>query len=167
MVVVRFRTRSRQVPTLPPQLRPSTVMPKPQLGPSRLSQILKKLKANPKPVLTPSLKSLKLTYAVRNEHFGARCVCNDLTTSSPRTYSDVLRGALVENDRHFVRDDLPRIQYANPTIAIEVNRVPKAKEDTWQSSLLMEFGKLFLVSLSSDAERASRRRVEEDLYNGR
>jgi len=152
MVVVRFnakfRVRSRGAstlfPVLPPQLRPSTVMPKPPLGPSRLSQILKKLKANPKPVLTPSLKSLKLTYAIRNEHFGARCVRhfpNDLITSSPHTYSDVLRGALVENNRHFVKDELPRIQFANPKIEIEVNRVPKAKEDTWQSSLSMEFGK--------------------------
>ena len=104
---------------------------------------LKKLKANPKPVLTPSLESLKLTYAVRNEHFGVRCVRHfpdDLITSGPHTYSNVLCGALVKNDSHLVRDDLPRIQYANPTIAIEVNRIPKAKEDTRQSSSLMEFG---------------------------
>lgn len=153
MVVVRFSAfgvRSRQVstlfPVLPVQLRPSTVMPKPPLGPSRLSQILKKLKANPKPVLTPSLKSLKLTYAIRNEHFGARCVRHfpeNLITSSLRSYSGILRGGSVGNDRHFVKDELPRIQYANPTIAIEVNRIPKAKEDTWQSSLSMEFGEFF------------------------
>ena len=39
-----------------------------------------------------------------------------------------------------MKDELPRIQYVNPTIAIEVKRFPKAEEDTWQSSLLMEFG---------------------------
>jgi len=68
-------------PILPPNSDRSTVMPKPPLGPSRLSQILQKLKADPKPVLTPSLRSLKLTYAPRNNHFGARCVRRYPTTS--------------------------------------------------------------------------------------
>jgi len=105
---------------LPPQLRPSTMTPKPPLGPSRLSHVFKKLKADPRPVLIPSLKSLKLTYAVRNDHFGARCVC-----------TLVCMRVLTRHAR--------MIQYANPTIAIEVSRIPKAKEDTWRSSLLMEF----------------------------
>ncbi|KAF9649969.1 hypothetical protein BDM02DRAFT_3165853 [Thelephora ganbajun] len=87
-------------------------MQKPPPGPSRLSQIFKKLNADPKPILTPSLRSLKLTYAARNDHFGAR---------------------------HFVKEELPRIQYINPTIGIEVSKIPKAEADTWQSSLLMEF----------------------------
>ena len=122
------RGQSPIVSVLPPQLRPSTVMPKPPLGPSRLSHILKKLKTDPRPVLTPSLKSLKLAYAVWNDHFGARCV------------------------RHFV-EELPRIRYANPTIAIEVSRIPKAIEDTWQSSLLMEFGESLAPPLHRPALR--------------
>ena len=94
MVVVyfnAFRVRSRSSSS---QLRVSTAMPKPPIGPSRLSQILKSLKAEPRPVLTPSLKSLKLTYAVRNDHFGARCVPslpNDPVTSTPYAHSDVVR----------------------------------------------------------------------------
>ncbi|KAF9779838.1 hypothetical protein BJ322DRAFT_1012710 [Thelephora terrestris] len=87
-------------------------MPKPAIGPSRLSQILQKLQSDPKPVLRSSLKKLKLTYAVRNDHFGAR---------------------------HFVKEELPRIRYVNPTIAIEVDKFPKTEADTWQSSLVMEF----------------------------
>jgi len=143
-------------------------MPKPPLGPSRLSQILKKLKADPKPVLTPSLKSLKLTYAIRNEHFGARYV-RHFPNIAPNlhAYPNALRGVLVENNRHFVKDELPRIQYANPTIAIEVNRIPKAKEDTWQSSVSMEFGKFSSLLAAVGCSETSRRWVEENLYNGR
>ena len=40
-------------------------------GPSRLSLMLARLKAEPR-LLLPNLKSLKLTYAFRNDHFGAR-----------------------------------------------------------------------------------------------
>ena len=42
--------------------------------------------------------------------------------------------------RYFVKEELPGIRYANPKMAIEVDRFPKDKADTWQSSLLMEFG---------------------------
>ena len=132
------------------QLRPPAVMPKPSLGPSRLSQILQKLKADPKPVLAPSLRSLKLTYAKRNDHFGARCVrrsSNDPVAFSLYVHSDALHCVSVGNYRHFVNDELPRIQYANPTIAIEVNKVPKFEADTWQSSLYMEFGEFLLASI--------------------
>jgi len=46
-----------------------------------------------------------------------------------------------------VKEELPRIRYANPTIAIEVNKVVRIKEDTWQSSLTMEFGEFLLVPI--------------------
>ena len=122
-------------------------MPKPPIGLSRLSQILQKLKSDLKPALPPSLRSLKLTYAKRNDHFGARCVrhsFNDSTTFEP--HPDALYVTFVENCRHFVKEELPRIRYANPALAIEVSKVPKSQEDTWQSSLIMEFSK-FLQAL--------------------
>ena len=53
--------------------------------------------------------------------------------------SDVLYNSLVGNYRHFMREDLPRIRYANPAITIEIQKIPKSKADTWQSSLSMEF----------------------------
>ena len=126
---------------------PPTAMPKPSIGPSRLSQVLQKLKADPKPALSPSLRSLKVTYAKRNNHFGARYVrrsFNYFTIFKP--CSDVLYVTSVGNCRHFVKEELPRIQYANPTLAIEVSKVLMSREDTWQSSLIMEFGK-FLQAL--------------------
>ena len=126
-------------------------MPKPSLGPSRLSQILQKLKAEPKPVLAPSLRSLKLTYAKRNDHFGARCVrrssSGDRVAFGMYGHSDALYDISVGNYRHFVKEELPRIQYVNPTIAIEVNKVPKIEADTWQSGLYMEFGGFPLDSI--------------------
>ena len=42
-------------------------------GPSKLSKILQHLNAKPKLNLT-GVKSLKLSYAFRNDHFGAKCV---------------------------------------------------------------------------------------------
>lgn len=65
---------------------------------------------------------------------------NGLVVSTLRAYSDALHDASVGNHRHFVKEDLPRIRYANPTLAIEVNKLPKTETDTWKSSLLMEFG---------------------------
>jgi hypothetical protein len=139
----RIRSRHHFLSGSSSQLRQPTAMSRPSLGPSRLSQMLQKLKSHPKPVLTPSLKSLKLTYAPRNDHFGARCVChfpNSLVVAVLCAYCNVLYDASVANYRHFVKEELPRIRYANPTIAIEVSKVPKTEADTWQSSLWMEFG---------------------------
>ena len=74
---VEVRARSRQSSFRSPpsysQLRRSSAMPKP-IGPSRLSQILKGFHSDPKPILRRSLKSIKLTYAAENDHYGARCV---------------------------------------------------------------------------------------------
>lgn len=46
-------------------------MPKPILGPSRLSQILKNLNKAPRATLV-GVKAVTLTLAQRNDHFGAR-----------------------------------------------------------------------------------------------
>ena len=59
-------------PLLPPP-PPMPRRPKVPLGPSRLSQILQALKKEPRPQLD-TVKSLKLTLAFRNDHFGARYV---------------------------------------------------------------------------------------------
>lgn len=40
--------------------------------------------------------------------------------------------------RHFVKEDLPRIRYANPTIDIEVNKPLKTKEETWRPEMVVE-----------------------------
>ncbi|KAI0757545.1 hypothetical protein C8Q80DRAFT_1216138 [Daedaleopsis nitida] len=84
--------------------------PKTIPGPSRLSGILARLNQEPRPHL-PNLKSLKLTYAFRNDHFGAR---------------------------HFVKEDLPRIRYANPAVDIQINKLPKTKEEVWKPEMIVE-----------------------------
>ncbi|PIL30775.1 hypothetical protein GSI_06943 [Ganoderma sinense ZZ0214-1] len=84
--------------------------PKTIPGPSRLSRVLAHLTQEPRPFL-PNLKSLKLTYAYRNDHFGAR---------------------------HFVKEDLPRIQYANPAVNIQVNKLDRTKIDSWKPEMIVE-----------------------------
>ncbi|RPD70846.1 hypothetical protein L226DRAFT_538661 [Lentinus tigrinus ALCF2SS1-7] len=84
--------------------------PKTIPGPSRLSGVLARLTQEPRPVLS-SLKSLKLTYAYRNDHFGAR---------------------------HFAKEDLPRIRYANPAVDIQVIKPLKTKEETWKPEMVVE-----------------------------
>jgi len=86
-------------------------MPKPPLGPSRLSQILKNLNKAPRPALA-GVKAITLTLAQRNDHFGAR---------------------------HFLKEDLPRIRYANPKLDIQVNKLVKSKDETWSPELVLEF----------------------------
>ena len=56
--------------------------PKTIPGPSRLSRILAHLMQEPRPFL-PNLKSLQLTYAYRNDHFGARYVHHVASLSFP------------------------------------------------------------------------------------
>ncbi|KZS90248.1 hypothetical protein SISNIDRAFT_488459 [Sistotremastrum niveocremeum HHB9708] len=80
-------------------------------GPSRLSQILKHLTIPPPPSL-PSLQSLRLTYAVKNNHFGAR---------------------------HFAKEELPRIQYANPSLRISVDKKPIQSLKTEGAKLILGF----------------------------
>ncbi|KAG9102181.1 hypothetical protein FS749_013384 [Ceratobasidium sp. UAMH 11750] len=68
----------------------------------------------PIPYLLPNVKSLTLTLAPRNGHWGAR---------------------------HFLKDDLPRIAYANPHVAYRVSKYrPLTIENPWPASLQLEFG---------------------------
>ncbi|KAJ7674157.1 hypothetical protein B0H17DRAFT_988358 [Mycena rosella] len=82
-----------------------------QEGPSRLAQLVSHLKAPPKLSL-PYLSSLRLTLATRNDHFGAR---------------------------HFLKEQLPRIRYANPDLNIEVRKAPKRAKDEWRPELRLSF----------------------------
>ncbi|OAX40471.1 hypothetical protein K503DRAFT_660447, partial [Rhizopogon vinicolor AM-OR11-026] len=80
-------------------------------GPSRLSVILKELNKEPKLSLT-GLRGISLTLAARNDHFGAR---------------------------HFVKEELRRIRYANPQLSVEVNKLPKTIQDEWKPEMVVEF----------------------------
>ncbi|KAF5382835.1 hypothetical protein D9757_007317 [Collybiopsis confluens] len=85
-------------------------MVKKPIGPSHLSKALKLIQQEPKLSLF-GVRSLKLSYAFRNDHFGAR---------------------------HFVKEELPRIRYANPDLQIQVDKVFKTKEEHWKPELELE-----------------------------
>ncbi|KAG5643813.1 hypothetical protein DXG03_009589 [Asterophora parasitica] len=80
-------------------------------GPSHLKRVLEHLNAGPKLTLS-NLKSLKLSLAFQNDHFGAR---------------------------HFVKEQLPRIRYANPDLDIQVEKVRKSATEAWRPELEVEF----------------------------
>jgi len=81
-------------------------------GPSHLARVLSNLKAQPQLPLF-NIKSLRLSLAFRNDHFGAR---------------------------HFIKEQLPRIRYANPALDIQVERVRKAPEEAWRPEMEVLFG---------------------------
>ncbi|KDQ17534.1 hypothetical protein BOTBODRAFT_105474 [Botryobasidium botryosum FD-172 SS1] len=74
---------------------------------SSLAKTLASLTKSPRPVV-PAIKELSLTLAQRNAHFGAR---------------------------HFLKEELPRIAYANPAIKIAVERRPKTAEEQWDPEI--------------------------------
>ncbi|KAJ6614923.1 hypothetical protein B0H10DRAFT_2043216 [Mycena sp. CBHHK59/15] len=80
-------------------------------GPSALAQLLAHLRAPPKLTL-PQIASLRLTLAARNDHFGAR---------------------------HFLKEQLPRIRYANPELPIEVQKRTKRSADDWRPEIELRF----------------------------
>ena len=41
--------------------------------------------------------------------------------------------------RHFVKEELPRIRWANPLLDVAVHKVPKTREDTWAPQATVEF----------------------------
>ena len=48
--------------------------------------------------------------------------------------------------RHFVKEDLPRIRYANPAIDIQVTKLLKTKEETWKPEMVVELSACLLLA---------------------
>lgn len=48
--------------------------------------------------------------------------------------------------RHFVKEDLPRIRYANPAIDIQVTKLLKTKEETWKPEMVVELSAFLLLA---------------------
>ena len=97
-------------------------MPGPAPKPSSLAKVLQNLSKEPVPKLSQNLRGLSLSLAQRNAHYGAR---------------------------HFTKEDLPRIAYANPNLTINVVRKVHLKESPWAPELSMAFGEFN----GSDRER--------------
>lgn len=100
-------------------------------GTVRLAKLLTHLNASPKLTLH-GLKKLKLSFAMENDHFGARSVASSLGCHS------LANSYLVSS--HFVRQNLPKIRFDNPNLDIEVERVKKTKEERWRPEMELEFG---------------------------
>ena len=105
--------------------------------PSHLSRVLEHLNTGPRLALN-GLRRISLTYAARNDHMGARC----LSISSPLQKT---RPDTSTQRRHFVKDELPRIRWANPLLEIAVNRVPKTRQEAWAPQATVEFGQSLLA----------------------
>lgn len=89
-------------------------MPGPALPkPTSLAKALKKLTALPIPRLSPKTRRISLTFADRNAHYSAR---------------------------HFWKEDLPRVAYANPNINYEITRKPHPVNDKWDPLMEVELG---------------------------
>ena len=90
-------------------------------GPSHLARILQNLRREPRPAL-PRLRALRLTLAARNDHFAAR---------------------------HFIKEELPRIRYANPRLEISVEKKEKKEGEAWPATIELAYG-AFIFSWSSE-----------------
>ncbi|KZP30320.1 hypothetical protein FIBSPDRAFT_850628 [Athelia psychrophila] len=83
-------------------------------GPSRLSGFLKQLTRAPRLVLSEDVTRLKLAYKFKGGDFAAK---------------------------YFVKEELPRIRYANPALAIEVDKLDPTnpKQKAQKSAITLEF----------------------------
>ncbi|PPQ78820.1 hypothetical protein CVT25_010689 [Psilocybe cyanescens] len=80
-------------------------------GVIRLTNLLAHLNSTPRLTLS-DVKRLRLSLASQNDHFGAR---------------------------HFVKENLPQIRWANPNLDIEVRREKKTKSEQWKAEMELEF----------------------------
>lgn len=97
-------------------------------GLPHLAHLVAHLRAPPKLTL-PHITSLRLTLASRNDHFGARCApCPSRVRF------------IEQNFRHFLKEQLPRIRFANPNLEIHVRKFSKRPKDEWRPELEVSFG---------------------------
>lgn len=49
-----------------------------------------------------------------------------------------MRVCYVVGDRHFVKEELPRIRYVNPAVDIQIEKRLKTKEEVWKPEMVIE-----------------------------
>ena len=54
---------------------------------------------------------------------------------------------LLPAHRHFVKEELPRIRWANPLLDIAVQKLPKTRDEKWTPKATVEFGESASLSL--------------------
>lgn len=123
-------------------------------GPSRLSGILAHLTKQPRLELNAELKKLKVSYKFKNGDFGARCAVCPLLLLCFLPVCSWIRAFFVKIldlfariylwtcvGRYFVKEELPRIRYANPDLEIEVDKLNPSNPShrTRDPSMVLEF----------------------------
>lgn len=51
---------------------------------------------------------------------------------------------------HFLKEELPRIRWANPTLDIEVEKVPKTIKEAWKPELELRFSTFFTIYICAN-----------------
>lgn len=104
-----------------------------------IGKAMSQLSKQPIPYLKPTVKSLILRLAPRNGHWGARYAGVIFISK----YTKLFTGKY----RHFLKEDLPRIAYANPNVVFHVDKSRQLTiERPWAPSLKLEFGEFFARS---------------------
>lgn len=73
--------------------------------------------------------------------------------------------------RHFAKEDLPRIRWANPNIDIQVERIPKAADHEWRPELEIQFGaslispRQHVTEVHTSVRQSPRRFRERQIHN--
>lgn len=121
-----------QVERSPMPRRPKTIP-----GPSRLSGILAQITKQPRLELKNELKSLKLSYKSKNGDFGARSTQLREACASANEY--------FLNHRYFVKEELPRIRYANPSLEIQIDKMLPSQSYSQPPTMVLEFSEHILT----------------------
>src|SRR6266508_1970652 len=113
---------------------PAQSLPK---GIQKLINLLEHLNKPPKLTFATNVKSLRLTLAYKNDHWGMRYVrfaLYHLVLGYPSFDEAETRGICTypKKPRHFIQESLPRIRYANPDLDIDVVKWRKEKNDRWR-----------------------------------
>ena len=46
-----------------------------------------------------------------------------------------------------MKEDLPAVQFANPELEVQVNRVPKSPADTWKAEMQLDFSESLIYDI--------------------
>jgi small subunit ribosomal protein S25 len=101
----------------------------------KLQKTLQWLRKEPRPVLT-NVRALSMVYAARNNHFGARLASISLSQVHYLIIYQPL--AFI---RHFAKEELPRISYANQNLVVNVDpKVVEKDSEPFSPTMTVTFG---------------------------
>lgn len=96
----------------------------------KLDKVLGALNSQPKLTLR-GVKRLNLSYAFRNDHFGARYVLPLLGQ---------FQASHLIPRRHFAKEFVPRLTFSNPGVDIRIEKMRKSPSDKWKPEIEVVYG---------------------------